>query len=61
MEIFIAANNLQPVRKSLLCKSSLLNIFKNILNMLGILVATQKVSLKKDHIRDSERGSHLGA
>ena len=61
MEIFIAANNLQPVRKILkeLCKSSVLNIFKNILNSLK--VATQKVNLKKDHIRDSERGSHLGA
>ena len=60
MEIFIAANNLQPVRKILkeLCKSPVLNIFKNILNSLK--VATQKVNLKKDHIRDSERGSHLG-
>ena len=56
--VFIVANNLQPSEK--FRNGSVNHLFEHILNIIGTIVVTQKVRLKKDYTRDSKKGSHMG-
>lgn len=63
-KIFIAAKNLQPMRRILkrFCKLPLFTYFEHILNIFGTIVVTQKIRLKKEsHLRLTTRILKIGS